>query len=260
MGIGMKTSYIRARSLAPVISLATAVALGTAVLPATVGAAMAQESEANDAAGQDFTAKYATGAAPVIASVGKEAMTAFFAADGYSVAVEREDADAIVLREDAEGGGAFYVALLGCSDGACDVVEVFAYFNPQGVTLSAVNDAHQNTVIASTIMLDERDGIIARRILLRDGVTYGNLAAQVGAFLGDVELFLTSLTPGAAVGVSFPGAPGQVDGAQAASKIDGYGASPVIGAPAGLAAATGLVARPVRNAVGVNAPRLTRPK
>ncbi len=195
--------------------------------------------------------QFPSDAQPLIRTVTKESMTYFFREAGYDVAVEREDENAVILRENVEGGGAFYAALVNCDAGACGTVELFAFFNPEGVTLSTLNAAHQSVVVGSTILLQETDGVISRRIFLQGGVSFENLTAQMDVFLADADDFVASISPVAASGVSFPGAQSLASG----GKIAAFGAR---GAAAPSFSTSSLVPDPVVNAVGANAPRLRR--
>lgn len=217
-------------------------------------AAIAEEASQGDGvdlARDAYFSQFPGEAQPLIRTVTKESMTYFFREAGYDVAVESEDENAIILRENVEGGGAFYAALVDCDAGACGMVELFAFFNPEGVTLSMVNEAHESVLIGSTVLLRENDGVVSRRIFLQGGVSFENLTAQMDVFLADADDFVSSISPTAASGVNFP----KARAASRGGKIAAFSA----GDPnAALAAPALLVADPVVNAVGANAPTFRR--
>ncbi|GEM_PF-4504743 len=117
-------------------------------------------------------------------------MTGYFERVGFTAQIDPSFQGLDVLQVTTDTGSTFYTALRGCdAGGACDLLDVFGYFNSGGLTLDQVNTIHGNDILGSMIILMPNGiGITAKKVFLEGGVTEKNLDIQFAVFLIDIEL------------------------------------------------------------------------
>ena len=138
----------------------------------------------------------------LIRSVGSADLEAIFQELGYATSVASQN-DVTVVEVQSPELGAFYVAIRGCDENGCAMIEPFGYVAAEGVTLKQANDINLGmTNMATFMLLDGAIGVISGKIFLNGGVAPGNFGYELGLFAQDLQIVTGAVKPGALATVS----------------------------------------------------------
>ena len=140
---------------------------------------------------------------PTITSVNVNSINAMLERNGFTGVLQGQFEDAgkkASIIEASSGNSVFYIALREC-DGEgvtapCSLVEYFAFFVANGLTVAQINTFNLNEPRASFAgLMGDGRGIIGGKSWLNYGVDERNVEFNIGLFLGDIDLILGAVSP-----------------------------------------------------------------